>query len=123
WFLFKGLQVKLDTKILPAIVAGIAIGLIGEIFSKMAKEPVTVFIIVGILLLLPGDVMYRIMYNLLKENYDIYIYNSSDILLIEGAISINLLIATVFSKTLKISKNRLKKASLYKFENKNKFNK
>ena len=32
WFLFKGLQVKLDTKILPAIVAGIAIGIIGEKF-------------------------------------------------------------------------------------------
>lgn len=123
WFLFKGLQVKLDTKILPAIVAGIAIGLIGEIFSKIAKEPVTVFIIPGILPLVPGAGMYRTMYNLVKENYDISIYYGRESLLIAGAISFGLLIATVFSKSLKISKNRLKKASLYKFENKNKFNK
>lgn len=123
WFLFKGFQINFESRIIPAIIAGIAIGIIGEIFSKIAKEPVTVFIIPGILPLVPGAGMYRTMYNLVKENYAASLSYGRESLLIAGSISFGLLIATVFSKSLKLSKNRLKKGSLYKFDNKNKISK
>lgn len=115
WFLFKSIEIEIGSKLLGAVFAGFSVGVVGEIASKIAKEPVTAFIIPGILPLVPGAGMYRTMANLVQENYNTSLHYGRESLLIAGSISFGLLLSTVFSKSVRLSKNRLRKSALYGF--------
>ncbi len=57
------------TVFIPNLVASLACAFVAEIFARLAKTPSTVFLLPGIISLVPGGVLYYSMNNLLNENY------------------------------------------------------
>ncbi len=57
------------TVFLPNLIASLVCAFVAEIFARIAKTPSTVFLLPGIICLVPGGVLYYSMNNLLNENY------------------------------------------------------
>ncbi len=57
------------TVFLPNLIAALACAFCAEIFARIAKTPSTVFLLPGIISLVPGGSLYYSMNNLLNENY------------------------------------------------------
>lgn len=55
--------------ILPNLFAALACAFLAEIFARVAKTPSTVFLLPGIISLVPGGSLYYTMSNLLNANY------------------------------------------------------
>lgn len=73
--------------ITSSFVASIFIALSGEIFARVLKMPVTVFVIPGIIPLVPGVPAYNTMLSLVKGEYIQGVETGIDTLLIAGAIA------------------------------------
>ena len=58
-----------DTDLLPNLIASFACAFFAEILARIAKAPSTVFLLPGIITLVPGGSLYYTMSNLLSENY------------------------------------------------------
>ncbi len=58
-----------DTVFLPNVFASLIVAFASEIFARIAKAPSTVFLLPGIIVLVPGGPLYYSMSNLLNENY------------------------------------------------------
>ena len=89
---------------IPATIVGIA----SEVFARYLKQPAIVFVIPGIIPLVPGLGMYNTMLYLVQENYELAASTGATALLVGGAISLGILLVTSFVKTINTIK--LKKA-------------
>ncbi len=57
------------TVFLPNALAALIVAFFAEVFARIAKAPSTVFLLPGIIALVPGGSLYYSMSNLLNENY------------------------------------------------------
>ncbi len=57
------------TVFLPNVFAALVAAFFAEIFARIAKAPSTVFLLPGIICMVPGGTLYYSMSNLLNENY------------------------------------------------------
>lgn len=100
--IYRGFQ----TEIGGTLIASLVIGIVGEFFSRYLKSPVTTFIIPGVIPLVPGSKIYYTMYYLVSnESYRAFLFGK-DTLFIAGAISLGLLFASIFSKSLLMVRRR-----------------
>ncbi len=58
-----------ETAFMPNLLAALACAFCAEIFARIAKAPSTVFLLPGIIALVPGEPLYYSMSNLLNSNY------------------------------------------------------
>lgn len=58
-----------DSDFLPNLLAALICAFAAEIFARIAKAPSTVFLLPGIIALVPGGSLYYSMSNLLNSNY------------------------------------------------------
>ncbi len=72
--------------VLSSFMASLCIGFVGEIFAILCKNPITVYIIPGIVPLVPGFGLYNTMLSLLEKEPDKALVYGSEVLMI--AISI-----------------------------------
>lgn len=82
--------------------AAILVTLISEILAKRLKQPAIIFIIPGIIPLVPGLGMYNTMLYLVQSNFDEAISKGADVLFVGGAIALGVLIITSLSRTIKV---------------------
>lgn len=85
------------------IAAGV-VSLLSEILARKMKHPAILFVIPGIIPLVPGLGMYNTMLYLVQKNFDLAISTGADTLFIGGAIALGVLIITSLSKTISIVK-------------------
>ena len=78
--------------ILSCFIASCAVGLLSDICSRLFKEASTIFIIPGILCLVPGSGMYHTMAEMLKHNVSQSASMGAQTLMMAGAIAAGLLI-------------------------------
>ncbi|MDF2804402.1 MAG: hypothetical protein K0S61_4307 [Anaerocolumna sp.] len=77
--------------------AAIVVSLISHSFARLMKTPVTLFLIAGILPLVPGVGMYRIVYNLITNNNSLAGYYFNQTMQLAGMIALAIFIMdTVF---------------------------
>ena len=74
--------------------------------ARKLKQPATVFVIPGIILLVPGLGMYKTMLYLVQNDYANAISKGADVLFIGGAISMGVLIITALFRMLSIVSQR-----------------
>lgn len=99
-------------------VATVVVGIISNIFGRCLKAPVTLFLVAGILPLVPGVGMYRIVYYLLEGDNELGGYYGLYTLQIAGYIAFGIfLVDSVFKVIMehytkhKIIKQREKEQS------------
>ncbi|MFS8540587.1 MAG: threonine/serine exporter family protein [Tissierellales bacterium] len=88
------------------LLASISVGIMGELLAKYNKKPATVFIIPGIIPLVPGAGMYYTMLELVEHNYYAAVDKGTENLFIAASISIGLIISTTLSTSIKRVKNK-----------------
>lgn len=91
------------------LFASLIIGLMGEIFARIDKKPVSIFVIPGIICLVPGYGIYNTMINLMEKNYSQASKIGFESIFIAGAIATGIIVVSsifkIFSK-YKFEKNR-----------------
>lgn len=80
-----------------AFFATLIIALISHSFARIMKTPVTLFLIAGILPLVPGVGMYQIAYNLITNNNSLVVYYFSETMKMAGMIALAIFVMdTIF---------------------------
>lgn len=92
--------------ILAAFLASTIIGLFGEIFARIQKRPVTVFVIPGIVPIVPGYGLYLTMVHLINNKYYEAAQIGTEAVFTAGAISIGIIVVSSSSRLLKSLKRR-----------------
>lgn len=101
WTLYYFLVSITANNISSNFAAALSVTLISEIFAKKLKQPAIIFIIPGIIPLVPGLGMYNTMLFLVQSNFDEAISKGVDVLFVGGAIALGVLIITSLSRTLR----------------------
>ncbi|AKL95192.1 hypothetical protein CACET_c17440 [Clostridium aceticum] len=87
WTIFLLINNKFESVVVSTFIASFVIALIGEFFAIVGKQPITVYIIPGIVPLVPGFGLYYTMLSILEEDYELAISHGSESLLIAMAIA------------------------------------
>jgi len=98
WAVYFSVNKSFESPYLAAFSGALVVGILGEILARWLRKPVTVYVIPGILPLVPGYGLYRAMERIILREYS----NAADIgfqtMLIALAISSGIIIASSVGK-------------------------
>lgn len=100
WVIYVYLFRITNNPVLSNFVPATVIGFLSEVCARKLKQPAIVFIIPGIILLVPGLGMYNTMLYLVQQNYALATSTGVTALLVGGAISFGVLLVTSIVKTI-----------------------
>lgn len=92
WLVYLLLCQRGVTVVVACFWAAMAIALLSHISARVGKAPVTVFLIGGILPLVPGAGMYRTAYSMIMETSQEAYRNLQETLMMAGAIAVAIFI-------------------------------
>ncbi|MGW7978411.1 threonine/serine exporter family protein [Staphylococcus xylosus] len=90
--------------IYTSLLGSLTLGLIAHILSRVYKAPVVLFMIPGIIPLVPGSIAFRATQQLVTLNFTDATNTFIRAILIAGSIALGLLLSDQLSKTLNIRK-------------------
>ena len=109
WVIFYYLVNLTSNDILANFIASLFVSYISEVLARKLKQPAIVFLIPGIIPLVPGLGMYNTMLYLIQRDYINGIAKGVDVWFVAGAISLGALVVSSLFKTIHII--NLKKAA------------
>lgn len=92
WLIYLLIYNSGSTSVVASFWSAVVISLLSHISARVLKSPVTVFLIGGILPLVPGAGMYRTAYSMMMETSKEVYYNLQETLMIAGAIAVAIFI-------------------------------
>ncbi len=104
WITFYFASMYLDSNIVGTFFASIVVGILGELFARHFKKPATVYIIPGIVPLVPGAGMYYTMLALVEKDFSLAANRGTETFFLAAAISIGIITSTSLSRSI----NRVK---------------
>lgn len=108
WSLFYYLVGVTNNDILANFIAAIVVATMSEYLARKLKQPAIVFVIPGIIPLVPGLGMYNTMLYLVQNDYNLAISKGADVLFVGGAISLGVLIVTSIVRSINLFEMRKK---------------
>jgi uncharacterized membrane protein YjjB (DUF3815 family) len=93
--------------LLSIFLGALAVATYSEILGRIFKVPITVFVICGIIPLVPGSVIYYAMSQYVQGNFTKAMRLSMQALLIAGTISIGIAVVSTFANIFQELKRRL----------------
>lgn len=105
WLMYIFSMELFNLSIASALIGSLTVGICGEIFARIYKKPATIFIIPGIVPLVPGSGMYYTMLAVVEKRFIDAANVGSETLFIAASIASGITISSSISKSLK----RLKK--------------
>lgn len=100
WFMELVMEEVLHGSIFSSFLAAFLVAVLSQIFARVCKAPVTLFLVTGILPLVPGVGMYRTVYYLLQNNHEQTSYYLSYTLQIAGMIALAIFVVDSFFRIL-----------------------
>jgi len=82
-----------------ALLGAVTVSLVGEALARARRMPALVFVVPGILPLVPGTRAYHAMLALLKQNHSLAAAEGSQALIAAGGIAVGLLMGTALTRT------------------------
>ena len=111
WF-FYSLTLNLSgSNVLAMLIASISISVYAEIFSRVLKNPVTLFLVCSLIPLVPGSGMYYTVFEAVKGNVDKSLNYGIETISLAGVIAVGIILVSTLSRLmqkLKIRKNQRK---------------
>jgi len=105
WFTYLLSRKLQPSEIFSLFLAAMVVSIYSEIMARVFKTPVTIFIICGIIPLVPGGLMYFATLEAVKGNLEISMSKGIQTLFSAGAIAIGIVfvssISTIFKKIKK----------------------
>lgn len=114
WFLYLYTYDLYDKVWVATFVSGFIIALISHIFAKVYKAPVTIFLIAGIIPIVPGGQMYRSVYYILMSNADKAEYYIRESIQVAGAMALAIFVTDSIFKYIRMSFKKEKKYKVLK---------
>lgn len=112
WFIYLLIMRYQGDKVLANFGATLVIALTAHILARVYKTPVTMFLLPGVIPLVPGAGMYQIVINVIDNTMNRASYYFFETLQITGAIALGIFIVdTFFQKRVKIPKDFIRKKS------------
>ena len=90
WLVYLMVMEERPNEILATFLSALAIAFVSQIFARVFKIPVTVFLVAGILPTVPGAGMYRIVYYFIQNDMNMAAYYLALTLELAGAIAIGI---------------------------------
>lgn len=98
WLAYKVLDQCIDGSIVPYFIATVIFALMSEIYARVFRTPTTVFLLVGMLPLVPGYGIYDTMLTLVKNDIPSFLSKGLETMEIAGALAMGiLLVSTIFN--------------------------
>lgn len=107
WLVYQLLDANVFSPVASCFFASCAVALLSDIASKLLKDASTIFIIPGIMCLVPGAGMYRCMLSLLHHDMNDFASIGTETLLIAGSIAVGLLVMGSLIKVLRLGIKKL----------------
>lgn len=107
WALLIFLQNNGVNYIFAVLIGSIAVGILSEIFAVLQKTPVTCFIVIGSIPLVPGFKVYKTMLYFVTDKLDKGITEGLQALFIAIAISIGVIISASGNRLIKMLKKKI----------------
>lgn len=101
WIVYMFLDQNGNGAVFSNFIAAIAVSILGEVFARASKNPVTTFIIPSIIPLVPGYGLYLTMLLLVQKDYAKGVAKGVETFFIAGAIAVGVLIVSSIVKSLK----------------------
>ena len=100
WLVELVMEELLQSSIVSTFLAALLVAVLAQIFARVSKAPVTLYLVTGILPLVPGVGMYRTVYYLLQSNHELTSYYLSYTLQIAGMIALAIFVVDSCFKRL-----------------------
>ena len=107
WVIYSYLlYIEVDI-VLQAFITGLIVAGMSHIFARVLKAPVTIFLVPGILPLVPGGPIYRSVYYFINDNSNLGNMYFTQTLQIAGAIAMSIFIMdSIFRQTRRYTKRQ-----------------
>lgn len=106
WIIYITLNHVFFSPVIGSLWGALIVGIVGEIFARIYRKPATVFIIPGIVPLVPGSGMYYTMQAVIEKNFYKAAEIGSETIFIAAAISIGIILSSSLSRLLRFPKKR-----------------
>ncbi|MCT4542853.1 MAG: threonine/serine exporter family protein [Vallitalea sp.] len=101
WLVYL-LTLTIESIVFSSFLGAIIVSILSHIFAKIRKTPVTVFLIAGIIPLVPGAILYKAIYFIVAEDYNMSTYYFIQSLQIAGAIAVAIFLIASVTKSSRI---------------------
>lgn len=102
WFIYLIVNRITEDKVLATFAATLVVAITSHILARVLRTPVTLFLIPGIICLVPGGGMYQIVQSFIESNNSQTQHYFNETLQIAGAIALGIFIVdTLFRKSTK----------------------
>lgn len=100
WFVQLTMTELLENQVFVAFLAAFSVAVVSQIFARISKAPVTLYLVTGILPLVPGIGMYRTVYYLLQGNNKETSHYFAYTLQVAGMIALAIFVVDSFFKVI-----------------------
>lgn len=106
WIVYTIILNRYSSPVAGTFFGALTIGILGELLARHFKKPATVFIIPGIIPLVPGAGMYYTMLALIEKRFYDAVNLGTETLFIAAAIAVGIIISSTLSQSIKRVKNK-----------------
>ena len=100
------LAAPLGDVVLRSLVATLVVALLSEVLARVLKAPATIFLIVGIIPLVPGGGLYYTMYYLVNSDLDLFLREGLQTGACAGAIAVGVSMLSSLSRVISWHRQR-----------------
>lgn len=100
WLVQLTMTELLENQVFVAFLAAFSVAVLSQIFARISKAPVTLYLVTGILPLVPGIGMYRTVYYLLQGNNKETSHYFAYTLQVAGMIALAIFVVDSFFKVV-----------------------
>ncbi|MGG7621107.1 threonine/serine exporter family protein [Bacillus coreaensis] len=83
------------------LIASFVIAVASQVFAKLYRTPIIIFIVAGIIPLVPGGMAYDAMRNFVENDYNIALALAAKAFLISGAIAMGIVFSEVINQLIR----------------------
>lgn len=102
YFVVSVVHQYLGYRYIGLLLGIMTLGILAGFFARRYKLPTTVFFQAGIIPLVPGRALYRMMYHIVFENYSEAIKHGTDAIMVAGILAVGIYLTSVISDTIKL---------------------
>lgn len=106
WFFYSLTMNLSNSSILAMLIASISISIYAEIFSRVLKNPVTLFLVCSLIPLVPGSGMYYTVFEAVEGNVFGSLNNGIETLSLAGVIAVGIILVSTLSRLMQKLKAR-----------------
>ena len=106
WLIYLLLQMEYGAPILSLFIASLFAAAYSEIMARILKAPVTLFVICGIIPLVPGSGMYKTMLYTIQGQTNLAVSEGMSTVGAAGSIAVGIFVISIFVSIISFWKNK-----------------